>query len=282
MTAFPHTVVTVIVTIAIFVSASAAGNAAEPPKLTPGQTLELEVNDADLPPTLYTLMNGTPAVPGVTVRLPEDYTSEKTFPLVVYVPGFDGNYRGNMGNATALAGTHGWIAATLPLFKQTIDRKEPAGGVIVSLEDYPAISRAYAVLLGRVFATVPNIDRAHSALVGFSNGAITIAVLLSNHDEFTLSHFRAFCLVDHGMFHLTDLHKRGARDAKYLLLVGDQPDMGRDLKIQQGRLQERSWRLLGVDLTCRVMENTGHVFNEPQIALVRNWLQSNVAPAVPP
>ncbi len=54
---------------------------------------------------------------------------------------------------------------------------------------------------------VPNIDPERSAVVGFSNGALTIAVLVSNHDEFVLSHFKAFCLVDHGMFHLTDLHR---------------------------------------------------------------------------
>lgn len=182
----------------------------------------------------------------------------------MYVPGLHGSYRGNMANATALAGRQGWIAATLPLFKQTVDREEPSGGVIVSFEDYAVIARAYRALLGQVFATVPNIDRAHSALVGFSNGAITIAVLVSNHDEFTLTHFRAFCLVDQGMFHLGDLHKRGAREAKFLLLVGDEPDLGRDLKIAQAQLQEKAWRLLGVDFTCRVMENTDMSSRNPK------------------
>ena len=116
-------------------------------------------------------------------------------------------------------------------------------------------------------------------MVGFSNGAITIGVLLSNHDEFILTHFRKFCLVDHGMFHLTDLHKSRARDCRFLILVGDQEDFGRDLKIRQTQLQQESWQLLGVDFASRIMKNTGHEFNAPQMELVSEWLRSEPANA---
>ena len=246
--------------------------------LEPGKQFEIAVPDAGLPPTLSSMMNNTAVTPCVTFRLPEDYRPTNTYPLVLYVPGNDGNIKGNIDNAKSLAGQRGWIAATLPLFKKSIDYDEPAGGVIVSFEDYPVLSRAYRALLERLFAAVPNIDRKRSAMVGFSNGSITIGVLVSNHDEFILSHFRNFCLVDHGMFHLADLHKSGARESKFLLLVGDRPDLGRDIKIRQGQLQQDAWKPLGVDVTYRLMENTGHEFNEPQMELVRNWLRDKVAP----
>jgi len=82
--------------------------------------------------------------------------------------------------------------------------------------------------------------------------------------------------VDQGMFHLTDLHKSRARECRFLILVGDQPDMGRELKIRQAQLQQDEGKLFGVDLSCRVMEDTGHEFNEPQMTIVRNWLLPEV------
>jgi hypothetical protein len=89
-----------------------------------------------------------------------------------------------------------------------------------------------------------------------------------------LSHFRSFCIVDFGMFHLTDLHKKKSRDARYLVLSGDDPrDSGRDLRIRGGELLQDSWGMLGVDLSFHVMRDTGHEFAEPQMELVGRWLR---------
>jgi predicted esterase len=245
--------------------------------LQPGQEIEISFADAGLPPTLYSMMNGTAVTPCVTVRLPDDYNPTNTYPLLVYVPGNDGGTKGNIYNAETIAGPRGWIVATLPLFKKSIDRNEPAGGVIISFEDYAVISKAYRTMLGRLFERIPNIDREKSAMVGFSNGSITIAVLVSNHDEFILSHFKNFCMVDHGMFHLADLHKSRARDCRFLLLVGDQEGLGRDVKVRQAQLQQDAWKLLGVNVTCQIMKDTGHEFNQPQMEIVGDWLRNYAA-----
>jgi predicted esterase len=250
--------------------------------LQPGALIEIPFLATELPPTLFSMMQGVAYTPVLTFRLPDDYTAEGSFPLVVYVPGNDGNAHGNMHNATTIAGPDGWIAATVPLFKHSIDRSEPAGGVIVSLEDYPVLAKAYATMLGRLFERVPNIDREKSAMVGFSNGAITIGVLVSHHDEFILTRFRNFCLVDQGMFHLADLHKSRARDSRFLLLVGDQEDFGRELRLRQAQLQQDAWRLLDVNINFRILENTGHEFLEPQMAVVTDWLRTEVAPVSKP
>jgi hypothetical protein len=247
-------------------------------ELIPGKPVEFSFSENGLPPTLYTMMTGTAATPTLTVQLPEDYDPAKSYPLLVYVPGFHGGPKGNIDNARQIAGPRGWIVASLPLFKQPIDRTEVSGGLLVSLEDCPVISKAYAIMLGRLFERIPNIDREHSALVGFSNGALTIAVLVSNHDEFVLSHFRNFCLVDDGMFHLTDLHKLRTRGCRFLVLVGDKPDMGRELKLRGSKLLQDEWRLLGVNLTSYVMKDTGHEFRAPQMALVNQWLRNEPLP----
>jgi predicted esterase len=113
-------------------------------------------------------------------------------------------------------------------------------------------------MLGKLFDEVPNIDFQQSAMAGFSNGAIAIAVLVSMQDEFILEHFYHFCMVDHGMFHLCDLHKSLAKARRFLILVGDEEDYGRDLKIRGAKLMADSWRLVGVDFESRVLTNTGH------------------------
>jgi hypothetical protein len=241
-------------------------------KLPPGEITEIKF--ADLPPTLYTMMTGTEAAPCLMVRLPGAYDPAKTYPLLVYVPGLHGGPKGNIGNALTIAGPKGWIVASVPLFKKAVDRSELLGGIIISFEDYPVISKAYQTMLGKLFELVPNIDRERSAMVGFSNGAITIGVLLSNHDEFILTHFKNFCLVDHGMFHLADLHKKYAKDCRYLILVGDKEDLGRELKIRQSRLQQDAWKLLGVNLSCQIMKDTGHEFNDRQMEIVGRWLRN--------
>jgi hypothetical protein len=256
---------------------SPAAENINPNDLRPGTEIEIPFPDGELPPCLYAQMHATTVIPCLTVRLPDDYSPANTYPLVVYVPGNDGGINGNLHNAESIAGRQGWIAASLPLFKKAIDPNEPAGGVIVSFEDYPVLSKAYRTMLGRLFERVPNIDREKSAMVGFSNGAITIGVLVSNHDEFIVSHFKSFCLVDHGMFHLADLHKGGTRDCRFLILVGDQEDFGRDVKVRQSQLQQDAWKLLGVDVSCRILKDTGHEFNAPQMETVGEWLRSGIA-----
>jgi hypothetical protein len=162
-----------------------------------------------------------------------------------------------------------------------VDKTELGGGILVSLEDAPIIGRAYETMLGRLFSLIPNIERSNSALVGFYNGALTIAVLVSSHNEFILSHFRHFCLIDQGMFHLMDLHKAWARDGRFLILVGDKQDMGRDLKIRGGQLLQDEMRLLGINLTCEIMKDTGHEFGNPQMAIVGRWLRKGAVRTSP-
>ena len=246
-------------------------------QLAPGKIVEIPFANAGLPPTLVSMMTGGDPTPVLSLRLPDDYRADGSYPLLVYVPGFHGQRAGNIENALSITGPRGWVVASLPLFKVSVDPSEVGGGMLVAMRDYPAIAAGYHALLQRVYELVPNIDRARSGMVGFSNGALTLAVLLSSHDAFVLDHFHSFVLVDHGMFHLTDLHAAGARGDRYLILVGDQPDMGRDLKLRGCALQQDAWRLLEVDVTCEVLQGTGHAFPPDAMARVGRWL--NQAPA---
>jgi len=264
--------------IVLFIAASVSATS---PDVSGVTTIELV--DDDLPSSLFEMITGADTPPALSYRLPNNYDLERNYPLVVYVPGHHGGPTGNIGNAWKIAGPTDWVVASLPLFKRSVDRDEIGSGLMVGMSDYSTISESYRILLARLFEAVPNIDPERSAMVGFSNGALTIAVLVSNHDEFVLTRFRNFCLVDHGMFHLTDLYKKYSRDARYLILSGDdRRDPGRDLKIRGGQLLQDAWRFLGVDITFRVMTDTGHEFGDREMALVGRWLRGEGPSDSPP
>ena len=50
-------------------------------ELTPGKNIEIMFPEPNVPPTLFTMMTGTAATPCLTIRLPDDYDSTKTYPL---------------------------------------------------------------------------------------------------------------------------------------------------------------------------------------------------------
>ena len=62
-------------------------------------------------------------------------------------------------------------------------------------------------------------------------------------------------------------------------MVGDQEDWGRELRIRQSELLEDSWKLLNVNVSHRILKNTGHEFNDPQMEAVGEWLRNDVANA---
>jgi len=228
-------------------------------EILPGQTWgaiqQINFGTKELPENLYSKFTGHEAKSVLQYCLPANYSKTKNYPLVVYVPGYHGHPCGNIENAKDIANGYECIVVSLPLFKAEINRAEIGKGIVVSFADYPVLSQAYKTMFEKFFQAVPNIDRRKSAMVGFSNGAIAIAVLVSSHDEFILERFQSFCLVDHGMFHLTDLHKLPTKDRRFLILVGDRDDFGRDLKLRGAKLVEDSYRLMGLDLESRVLLN---------------------------
>lgn len=237
-----------------------------------GAVQTLEFGQDELPANLYSMFTGDPENSVLQYCLPADYSQEKTYPLIVYVPGFHGHPGGNIGNAKDIANSHECVVASLPLFKATLDRSEIGKGLILSFSDYAVLGSAYEMMFEKFFTAVPNIDPTKSGMVGFSNGALAIAVLISSNNQYILERFQSFCLVDHGMFHLTDLHKHPARDRRFLIMVGDRDGLGRELKIRGAKLWEDSFQLLEVDVESRVLLNTGHELTDACKVEIGNWI----------
>ena len=125
----------------------------------------LEFRNDELPSNLYSDFTGDEKNPVLQYCLPENYSKEKKYPLLVYVPGFHGHPGGNIENAIDIANNRDCVVASLPLFKANIDRAEPGGGLIISFSDYLVLSSAYKVMLEKFFHVVPNIDTQKSAMV---------------------------------------------------------------------------------------------------------------------
>jgi len=237
-----------------------------------GDVQRIEFSDEELPPNLYSMFTGIETNSALRYCLPADYSEKKTYPLIVYVPGYHGHPSGNIQNAKDIADEYECVVASLPLFKAYVDRSETGNGVVVGFADYPVLSKAYEIMFEKLDRAVPNIDRGRSAMVGFSNGAITTAVLVSSHDTGILERFASYCMVDLGMFHLTDLHRSVARDRRYLILVGDQYDFSRQLKLRGAELAKDSGRFLGVDIESRVLQDTGHELTKACKKEIGRWI----------
>ena len=242
-------------------------------ELAPGAIVEIEFTAEDLPKTLHSLVTGKDVSPRMSVRLPDEYDPNKRYPLLVYLRGRDGGVSGNIKIAHEIAGSKGWILASLPLFKKSIDKEERFGGLVVSFNDYPVISKAYSTMLGKLFELVPNIDSDKSAMVGFSNGANTIAILVSCQDEFILNNFKSFGLVDAGYWYVNGLHKRALDKSRFLLLVGDEKKPPRDILIRQAQIIKDLSKWVEAEVSLHFMKNTGHQFPIKYKQLVGKWLR---------
>ena len=228
--------------------------------------------DKEFPKSLYNISTGNTDAPYLQYRLPQNYSKDKTYPLILYIPGYHGSAGGNIQNAIDIAGSNECIVASLPLFKKEIYSSEVGNGVIVSFSDYEILSKSYHTMLTKLFEDVPNIQFEKSTMAGYSNGAITTAIIISMHNEFILNHFQNFCIVDYGTFHLTDLHKYPTRERRFLIFVGDLPDYGRDLKLRSAKLTEDAWKLLGVNIESRILKNTGHELTMDCKEQIREWI----------
>lgn len=166
--------------------------------LMPGQVIKLAF--PELPPTLRAVNDpGAKAPTSLSVRLPDNYSKDRSFPLFVFLHGGQGSTGSEVDLPMAIVGKNDYILATFPLFKGEINREEQWGGIGLDFSDYPAIARAYKAFLDRIRETIPNLDAATSVLGGYSNGANTLALLLSALDPTTLKSFKRFYFIDAGV-----------------------------------------------------------------------------------
>lgn len=302
-----------------FVSFAAHVDATDPVKTDLAPNADVDLQFPQLPDTFFTMKTGTKVPPQLAARLPSNYSTDRKFPLFVFLAGGDGGDAGkdSVGGPRTTIGDTDYISVTLPLFKKSIDphstmadvispellaglppallgmvQKMPASG-IVTQGDYDVIRSSYAVMLQKLFETIPNIDPDRSVMAGFSNGAHTIGVLLAAKDPFVLQHFHSFCLIEGGMGMAFDPKKTVGpelKDHRLLILMGDGAGP-KDEKGSQAMARPFATQLMknfnlqaaqaGIDCSLVTMQNTDHSFSLAYRPNVRQWARGGSAENAP-
>jgi hypothetical protein len=238
------------------------------PALVPGT--EISWHFPGLPPTLHSMVEGVAGESMATIYLPTDYTPNRKFPLAVFIGGAQGIPGHSAYFGREVLGDKGYICVGLPSYKQTIeplkaDNENYWNRMAIKPDDGPLIWRSYSVMLDKVFAEIPNIDREHAVFGGFSNGAHTATAILSSPDEAGafLNRFRRYVLVEGGHRMNPAAPLTGTR---FLLMRGGQNEKDIFAKLKP-QLDEA-----GAKWDEFVMPGVGHEFSPQGIAEARKWV----------
>jgi len=253
---------------------------AEDVKLGPGVLLTIEF--PNVPDTLATLETGRRKPACLMAQLPANYSPAGKFPLFVFLNGGNGGRGDNLPLGWETVGSNDFICVNLPLF-----RRAPLDtNFWIAMPDFETVSRAYGAMLGKLIDTVPNVTPERSAFGGFSNGAHTTGVLLAGRDDFILSHFRAFYLLEGGFGPLA-AHVLGSctmKPSRFLIMRGDRtPDDPKLLPYFKAfdhlaQALEYSAQDEQLDFEYMVMKGYGHELPRKYRALLGQWVRGEKLP----
>jgi len=260
-------------TLSLLAATAAAQEPETPPRHTPGEIFRLTF--PELPPTFFQMYGHDDGPPGVLVRLPDDYDPKKPSPLCVYLDGGNGGYGSNIGVPNRIGGTDRCITANFPLWKRALPDPDVPWSIGVDFADYFVISKAYATILERLHAELPNIDPETSIIGGHSNGAKTLAVLLSLMDENILSTFQGFFFIDGGFewASIGETEVLGKKDILFLIGGGEEnPEWWREGQVSRIRYYDQVARRLGMKRWRFVITpGVGHAFVPEYFEILREW-----------
>lgn len=257
--------------------------AAAAPVLAPGAVLRFEFPElSDNMVTLFDKDKFGPNANVLVAELPANYRADRHFPIVVYLDGGNGGVVLSPKRLREALGPDDYIVVRLPLFKKERIPSDPAGGRAILTKDFDVIRRNYRVMLQKLFDAVPNITRAGSTLGGFSNGAHTTGVLLEGKDDFILSHFDHFYMVEGGIrqFRGEALRNPALKACRFLLLLGDRG--GPDPFAGMAAPVVTEAKAAGLDVVALPMRGYGHEIPLDYLKLLHPWLRKEPLPNVPP
>jgi hypothetical protein len=174
-----------------------------------------------------------------------------------------------------LAQGKGYVAANFPLFKRLPPDPGLSWTIAIGADDAAKIAQAYPTILERVKAAIPNVDASRSIQGGHSNGAHTIAALLSVLDETTLGSFGGFFFVDGGLDGSSYKRTEVLGGHSLLFLVGGGDGRGDepwrdDLKARATFFRE-SARTMGMSRwRFEIVDGIGHEFARGYLPTLRD------------
>ena len=154
-------------------------------ELQPGQTIRIPFPDLPQP-----LAGGEAEL---VVQLPQAFHSQRNWPVFLWLNGGTGG----AGINTAYSSNVPFIHISMPLFKKPAKKGDGGDSVHLDQEDSDIIWKSFSTMLAEFDRLVPNQDRKHSLVGGYSNGGHCIGVLASHYPEF-VQRFQGYMLCDGG------------------------------------------------------------------------------------
>lgn len=235
-------------------------------KLAPDETFTIQF--PEMPPTFYAIFEKKDVVAQMTVYLPKNYEPSKKFPLLIFLNGWDGGDGTTQGCALGLTEKRDFICVSMPLFKVPgyhVDQANtPNDNFIMGEEDGKFMWPYFKTMLDKVEELIPNIDKTHLILGGFSQGAHATAALIDGSAGQATSVFSAFLLVEGGgkMKHYEML-----KDKSYMMVSSNAKSRPRAEQICKAAKE-------GGAMTTFLCEDVGkHDFPASVYPKVRAWLQ---------
>ena len=237
----------------------------------PNETVIIEFRE--LPVTLYNMVKETNEPTKAAVFFPENYKTEKDFPLLIWLGGGNGGPGTNLKIPKSITGKNDFICINLPLFKQTLEPVNADSSnfwmrLYIDDENADIIWDSYKIMLNDIFKKIPNIDRKNTFMGGFSNGAHTISVLLNRRNSEINRYIKNYFIVEGGndFQHLDALKRRNL-----LVMVGGN-NIERSYKKKLKSIYD-SAKEKNINAEYIVMDSTGHGFPANFHPLVREWME---------
>ena len=230
-------------------------------QVTPGATLRFDF------PELTVDRKG--ALAACHLKLPADFDPAKKYPLVVWLGGGEG---GNQPNGSFLPAGD-FILVGLPYPKGA---NNPTQANMVG--DYAKVWTFQRFMLDEIAKVVPNIDKSHSIIAGFSNGAHAIdgMLRLSGRPKLT-DYFGVFLFADGGGTGYTSLGALPDLKGKFAYACWGS-EKGSN-KPNTSHLP-KALKAKGATVVGSEMAGVGHAFAETEHPKVAEWL-AKVALAAP-
>ena len=260
-----------------------AADAPEPaPDLKPGTRMILKF--PELPQTLYAMQSGQEATTQAYLALPENYSPERKFPLFVFLYGGHGGPGAGPGRGQQIMENKDCIFVNLPLFKKKFDPDGPFKGLLITTEqDGETICQAYAVMLKRIYATIPNIDTAHNIIGGMSNGAHSIVAMFERGDAYLMGTFQNLILVEGGCYSIKTFDSYRGKGILYLYgdYVGQDDWLGKKMREDLPKAVKKftdAATTNQLNVTGLVMKDTGHDMPTKFNTDVKSWVVKQLTP----
>jgi predicted peptidase len=246
------------------------------PDLKPGMRMILKF--PDLPQTLYAMQSGQEALTQAYLALPDNYSPERKFALFVFLYGGHGGPGAGPGRGHQIMENKDCIFVNLPLFKKKIDPSGPFKGLLITTEqDGETICRAYTAMLKKVYATIPNIDSAHSIIGGMSNGAHSIVAMFEQGDAYLMSSFQNLVLIEGGWYSIKTFDRYKGKGILYLHgdYVGQNDWLGKKMREDLPKAVKKLEDAIvahQLNATGLIMKDTGHDMPVKFNADVKAWV----------